>query len=128
MEELEKLLQLAVDPQSNQEDSEYIDAILEVMEKKEQKQPTGRTSDIDQAWSEFQQYYHTKEGQGQTLHYTETVTANSNLPQEDKPISHRPCRSNRVRLRRTLIAAVLVALLIAATTIPVSGTTVLSRW
>ena len=81
MEELENLLQLAVDPRSDQEDSAYIDAILEVMVEREKQHPTGRMTDVDQAWREFQQYYQTEGGQNEAIHYTEGADGNPRRPQ-----------------------------------------------
>ena len=42
--------------------------ILEVIEKREQENPTGRLPDEDKAWAEFQQYYNIPEGDGQELY------------------------------------------------------------
>ena len=105
VEELENLLQLAVNPQGDDDDSEYVDAILEVIMEKEQEQPTGRLSDVDRAWEEFQTHYNTEEGR-------EYIKAQSIAPVQ-------PVRPKKTR--RLLIAAALAALLAAMMTIPVYG-------
>ncbi len=114
IEELEELLRLAVAPQPEEEDSAYIDAILEVMVKKEKEQPTGRISDVDQSWKEFQEYYRTEEGI--PLHYTEAPRAS----QAAAPAAH-PRRLRRSGLRRTLTVAAIVAVLVAMMGIPAFG-------
>ena len=38
-------------------DSELTDRILEVIEKREKEEPTGLSSDVNQAWVDFQKYY-----------------------------------------------------------------------
>jgi len=70
VERLEELLDSAVNT-NEEENSEYIDAILEVIVKKEKETPTGRITDVDQAWKDFQTYYNTEDGRGQTLYFVE---------------------------------------------------------
>lgn len=70
VERLEELLDLAVNTDDD-ENSEYVDAILEVIVKKERSNPTGRIRDVDEAWADFQTYYNTEDGRGQTLYYSE---------------------------------------------------------
>lgn len=42
--------------------------ILEVIERREQENPTGRFPDEDRAWEEFRQYYNIPEGRGVELY------------------------------------------------------------
>lgn len=70
VERLEELLDLAVNA-DEEENSEYIDAILEVIVKKEKESPSGRFIDINKAWNDFQTYYNTEDGRGQTLYFSE---------------------------------------------------------
>ncbi|RKJ55551.1 hypothetical protein D7X33_30580 [Butyricicoccus sp. 1XD8-22] len=70
VERLEELLDSAVNT-NEEENSEYIDKILEVIVKKEKETPTGRITDVDQAWKDFQTYYNTEDGRGQTLYFVE---------------------------------------------------------
>ena len=41
--------------------------ILEVIEQREKELPTGRIPDINEAWGEFQAYYHVPEGEAASL-------------------------------------------------------------
>ena len=67
MEQLEELLR-ADFASSDPENEQAVFHILEVMEKREKENPTGRLPDTDQAWKEFQQYYNIPEGEGQSLY------------------------------------------------------------
>lgn len=44
-------------------DGELTDRILEVIEKQEKEKPTGLSSDVDQAWIDFQKYYNTPDSE-----------------------------------------------------------------
>lgn len=44
-------------------DGELTDRILEVIEKREKEKPTGLSSDVDQAWADFQKYYNTPDSE-----------------------------------------------------------------
>ena len=112
--ELEQLLQLAVDPYEDEEDSAYVEALLEVIEEKEKA--AGRLPDAKEKWSEFQQYYNTEERQGQFLYYEETDGAS--LAREG---GKKARVSNLRRYKRVLLAAALVALLAALIPIPAFG-------
>lgn len=52
IDRLEKVLDAAVSAQP--EKGEFIDALLKVMAEKEKANPTGRVSDVERAWKEFQ--------------------------------------------------------------------------
>lgn len=80
IEQLEELLRTAPFLSDSQETSEYYDAIEEVILRRETESPTGRLSDIDSAWAEFQQEYASPEGRGQRLYPDEEgsdMTANA---------------------------------------------------
>ena len=80
IEQLEELLRTAPFLSDSQETSEYYDAIEEVILRRETETPTGRLSDIDSAWAEFQQEYASPEGRGQRLYPDEEgsdMTANA---------------------------------------------------
>ena len=66
-ERLEDLLRadLTVQDQSNEE---VVFRILEILEQREQEQPTGRLPDAEQSWAEFQQCYNIAEGEGVSLY------------------------------------------------------------
>lgn len=110
-EELEELLR--TDFESNEESGdEMFFAILEVMEERERSHPTGRLPDVSKAWHEFQTHYNTPEGEGLSLYLTEEqspVTAPSRKPARPYP------------LRRVLIAAALVAVLVVVALPPALG-------
>ena len=55
VDRLEELLDLAVNT-DEEEKTEYVDAILEVIVRKEKESPTGRLTDVDKAWADFQTY------------------------------------------------------------------------
>ena len=66
-EQLEDILRADL-ASEDQENDEAVFHILEVLEKREKENPTGRLPDTDQAWKEFQQYYNIPEGEGQSLY------------------------------------------------------------
>ncbi|MGM9564476.1 hypothetical protein [Evtepia sp.] len=69
-EQLEVLLRADLaDPDQSKE--AVIFHILNVLEQREQKAPTGRLPDADQAWTEFKQFYDIPEGESQTLYPTD---------------------------------------------------------
>lgn len=78
-EQLEDLLRadLIVSDQSNEE---VVFRILEILEQRERKQPTGRLPDTKQSWAEFQQYYNVPEGE-------ETSLYTGGVPVEELPSS-----------------------------------------
>lgn len=75
-EQLEALLRADLaDPGQSKES--VIFHILNVLEQREQKAPTGRLPDADQAWTEFKQFYDVPEGEGQTLYPTDNPLGDS---------------------------------------------------
>jgi len=115
VDELERLLQLAVNPQCDEEDSDYVDALLEVILEKEQEEDTGRLSDVDEKWQEFQRHYNTEEGKGQHMYYTEETDTPDQIQAATSNITTFPKR----RLRRTLMVAAIIVLLVSMTLVPV---------
>ena len=120
MERLEEMLTLDADPLSDQEDEEYIDAILEVTLKREKEHPTGRLTDVDKAWEDFQKYYNTPEGEGISLYPNEDVSSGHPIIQNPTPIAPRVKRN---RLKRLLLSAAVVACLIVFGLPPAMGYT-----
>lgn len=53
VEKLEELLQAAVDPLADNEDSEYVDTLLKIIVEKEREHNTGRLSNVEEMWQEF---------------------------------------------------------------------------
>ena len=105
-EELNRLLRLAVNSGGEDENSAYVDTLLEVIAEREYT-PEQRAAETDRAWRAFLSVYNTEEGQGQSLYPDE-------LSQEAKPGNVVPltasCRKRR--LRRALIVAAAVACLL----------------
>ena len=111
--ELQEILRADVDSPGRGDD-EAIFYILEVMEKREQEHPSGSFPDLDACWQEFQTIYHTPEGEGQSLYPAEDP--------DEAPAGAAPAGKPRRRvLRRWVLAAALLALLIASLAIPVAG-------
>ena len=105
-EELNRLLRLAVNSGGEDENSAYVDTLLEVIAEREYT-PEQRAAETDRAWRAFLSVYNTEEGQGQSLYPDE-------LSQEAKPGNVVPltasCRKRR--LRRALILAAVIACLL----------------
>ena len=93
-------------------DDEAILYILEVMEKRQRKDPShDPSSDLDRCWNEFQTLYNTPEGTDQSLYPTERPSA----------LSHTSGRRKFRRVRRIVLAAAVLALLVVTLTVPVAG-------
>lgn len=108
---LREILRADIDsPESG--DDEAILYILEVMEKRQRKDPShDPSSDLDRCWNEFQTLYNTPEGTDQSLYPTERPSA----------LSHTSGRRKFRRLRRIVLAAAVLALLVVSLTVPVAG-------
>ena len=126
IEQLEELLRTAPFLSDSQETSEYYDAIEEVILRRETESPTGRLSDIDSAWAEFQQEYASPEGRGQRLYPDEEgsdMTAN---------VERGKTRSIHGIFRKTgLVAAAIAAVLACMVAAQATGLDVfgsLAQW
>lgn len=104
IERLEEILTTNSDTSDKAE--ELIDAVVEVMIEKEREHPTGRITDVDQAWDMFQKHFNTPEGKGLTL-YPEEGTEDSNTEKE-KIVSFK----HRRKLRTILVAAALIVVMV----------------
>ena len=124
MEQLEDLLR-ADFASSDPKNEPAVFHILEVMEKREKENPTGRLPDTAQAWKEFQQYYNIPEGEGQSLY-----PVRSNPERPSAPTSAK--RTRRFRPRKVLlVAAVLVLMFGGMLTAQAAGVDVfgaIGRW
>ena len=107
-EELEELLRTSIHFSDEAEDEDCINAILEVIIKREKEHPTGRLTDIDKAWSDFQTHFNTPEGEGLSLFAEDWEEL---VPAPPPPPASRP-HPGRRRFRHTLIAAALIAVLV----------------
>ena len=124
MEQLEELLR-ADFASSDPENEQAVFHILEVMEKREKENPTGRLPDTDQAWQEFQKYYNIPEGEGQSLY---PIRNN-----QEKRSASVPTKTRRVfRPRKILVvAAVLILMFGSMLTAQAAGVDVfgaIGRW
>lgn len=111
-QELQELLRADIDsPESG--DDEAIFYILEVMERRERKNPSDDSSDLDRCWNEFQTLYNTPEGMGRSLYPTDE-DASSHVNPRPALRRHRP-------LRRVMLAAAAAAMITVFLTVPVGG-------
>lgn len=118
--ELEALLQqdfLASD--SSSPDADYIMAIVEVIHKKERALPDYQPLDTAKAWEEFKSFYITEKGRANSIYCPDETD-------EEKPVhlqaAQRPPKHKQSKIiRRCLLAAASLCLLMALTCIPIFG-------
>lgn len=123
-EQLEDILRADL-ASEDQENDEAVFHILEVLEKREKENPTGRLPDTDQAWKEFQQYYNIPEGEGESLYPIRNT--------QEKRSASVPTKTRRVfRPRKILVvAAVLILMFGGMLTAQAAGVDVfgaIGRW
>lgn len=111
--ELEAILR-ADSESPNAVNDEAISYILEVIEQREHEHPSGSFPDVDSSWKEFQTIYNTPEGADQSLY-----------PNDEEDVFHtlsvqKEAKQRRI-LRKPLLVAAIIVLLIASLTIPVAG-------
>ena len=125
-EQLEELLGDAPLAPDNQQTSDFYDAIEEVILERETTSPTGRLSDIDSAWAEFQQQYMAPDGKGQRL-YPDEERSDIRTKTERGTVSN----VHSVFRKAGLVAAVIAALLACMVAAQAAGLDVfgaLARW
>lgn len=123
-EQLEDILRADL-ASEDQENDEAVFHILEVLEKREKENPTGRLPDTDQAWQEFQKYYNIPEGEGESLYPIRNT--------QEKRSASVPTKTRRVfRPRKILVvAAVLILMFGGMLTAQAAGVDVfgaIGRW
>lgn len=123
-EQLEDILRADL-ASEDQENDEAVFHILEVLEKREKENPSGRLPDVDQAWQEFQKYYNIPEGEGESLY---PIRNN-----QEKRSASVPTKTRRVfRPRKILVvAAVLILMFGGMLTAQAAGVDVfgaIGRW
>lgn len=118
-EALEEFLRVDMESPDNEND-EAIFYILEMIEEREKERPTGRLSDVDRAWADFQKNYNTPEGAGCSLYPDE---AECDDTQSTGGITQKPAtvRRTHFRIRRVLLAAAVVACLVVFAVPPALG-------
>lgn len=123
-EQLEDILRADL-ASEDQENDEAVFHILEVLEKREKENPTGRLPDTDQAWKEFQQYYNIPEGEGQSLYPVRSDPERHSAPTSTK-------KNRRFRPRKVLVVvAVLVLMFGSMLTAQAAGVDIfgaIGRW
>lgn len=123
-EQLEDILRADI-ASPNQMNDEAVFHILEVLEKREKENPSGRLPDTDQAWKEFQQYYNIPEGEGQSLYPVRSDPETQPAPTSTK-------KNRRFRPRKVLVVvAVLVLMFGSMLTAQAAGVDVfgaIGRW
>lgn len=98
-------------------DVDYIMAIVEVIQKKEQEKPDYQSMDAEKAWDEFQSVCGSNEGINSTCR-----SKDSKIKTEfSKPAAYVSRQKKSRALRKRFAVAVLVAALLAVTLIPVAG-------
>lgn len=123
-EQLEDILRADL-ASEDQENDEAVFHILEVLEKREKENPSGRLPDVDQAWQEFQKYYNIPEGEGESLYPIRNT--------QEKRSASVPTKTRRVfRPRKILVvAAVLILMFGGMLTAQAAGVDVfgaIGRW
>ena len=123
-EQLEDILRADI-ASPNQMNDEAVFHILEVLEKREKENPSGRLPDVDQSWQEFQKYYNIPEGEGESLY---PIRNN-----QEKRSASVPTKTRRVfRPRKILVvAAVLILMFGGMLTAQAAGVDVfgaIGRW
>lgn len=123
-EQLEDILRADI-ASPNQTNDETVFHILEVLEKREKENPSGRLPDTDQAWQEFQKYYNIPEGEGESLYPIRNT--------QEKRSASVPTKTRRVfRPRKILVvAAVLILMFGGMLTAQAAGVDVfgaIGRW
>lgn len=123
-EQLEDILRADL-ASEDQENDEAVFHILEVLEKREKENPSGRLPDTDQAWQEFQKYYNIPEGEGESLYPIRNT--------QEKRSASVPTKTRRVfRPRKILVvAAVLILMFGGMLTAQAAGVDVfgaIGRW
>lgn len=130
--QLEEILRMDLeDAKLGNEDAIF--HILEVIEQREKELPTGRIPDINEAWGEFQAYYHVPEGEAASLYPSETTADTDSRPlsvPQPAP-THQHSRSHQW-LKQSLVAVIAVIAVLGgmiaaqASGIDVFGT--IGRW
>lgn len=109
-EQLEELLRVDFETDGSDNDG-AIFHILEVIEKRERENPTGRLPDMERFWENFQRYYNIPEGEGCSLYPTGDESRGVSQAGAAAP----PKGPSRRRwLRSVLAAAALTAVLLGS--------------
>ena len=83
--------------------------ILEVIEQRENQQPTGRIPDVEEAWKEFQREYDLPEGEGMSLYPCVPEGEENSAPpvrRRRSAVTHQPRLHRRVKQSLAALTAV----------------------
>ena len=100
--------------------------ILEVIEERENKHPSGLVPDTEEAWAEFQQYYDVPEGADMSLYPCRAEDDEAPADRPPEPASRR--RRPRRKLRRLIVVAAAVILLCGMVAAQASGFNILGMF
>ena len=129
IDQLENLLKSQRNTSSADEDAAFCEAIEEVILRRETLHPTGRLSDVDVAWAEFQKHYNTSEGEGLSL-YSDDPDFENLQTQHTTPSSY-PHKKRRIIKKGLLVAAILAAVFAGMIVVQASGVDIfgaIARW
>lgn len=105
-EQLEELLRADMEA-SKPGNDEAVFHILEVIEQRENQQPTGRIPDVEEAWKEFQREYDLPEGEGMSLYPCTPQVEEDTVPpvrrRRSGPRLHRRVKQSLVALTAVVI-------------------------
>ena len=127
-EQLENLLKSQRNTLAD-EDSAFCEAIEEVILRRETLHPTGRLSDVDVAWAEFQMHYNTSEGVGLSLYPDDPDFEDLQTPHRTP--STQPHRKRRIIKMGLMVAAILTAVFAGMIVVQASGVDIfgaIARW
>lgn len=100
--------------------------ILEVIEERENKHPSGLVPDTEEAWAEFQQYYDVPEGADMSLYPCRAEDDEAPADRPPEPASRR--RHPRRKLRRLIVVAAAIILLCGMVAAQASGFNILGMF
>ncbi len=107
-EQLEELLRADMEA-SKPGNDEAVFHILEVIEQRENQQPTGRIPDVEEAWKEFQREYDLPEGEGMSLYPCVPEGEENSAPpvrRRRSAVTHQPRLHRRVKQSLAALTAV----------------------
>lgn len=107
-EQLEELLRADMEA-SKPGNDEAVFHIMEVIEQRENQQPTGRIPDVEEAWKEFQREYDLPEGEGMSLYPCVPEGEENSAPpvrRRRSAVTHQPRLHRRVKQSLAALTAV----------------------
>ena len=107
-EQLEELLRADMEA-SKPGNDDAVFHILEVIEQRENQQPTGRIPDVEEAWKEFQREYDLPEGEGMSLYPCVPEGEENSAPpvrRRRSAVTHQPRLHRRVKQSLAALTAV----------------------